>query len=41
MSWGLQRIAVAAVGAAFLAIFAYATLVFVLVAVQAVGSFGQ
>jgi hypothetical protein len=41
MSWGLQRLGVAIVAAAFLAVFAYATLVFVLVAIQAAASFGN
>jgi hypothetical protein len=41
MGWGLQRLAVAAVALAFLAVFAYAILVFVLVAIQAAASFGQ
>jgi hypothetical protein len=41
VGWGLQRLAVAAVAAVFLAVFAYAMLVFVLVAIQAAGTFGQ
>jgi hypothetical protein len=41
MSWGLQRIVVALVGAAFIAVLAYALLVFGMVAVQAIASFGQ
>jgi uncharacterized membrane protein len=41
VGWGLQRLTVVLVATAFGALLAYSLLVFVLVAVQAVGSFGQ
>jgi hypothetical protein len=41
VTWTVQRLAVAIVGVALLAMFAYVGLVFVMVAVQAVASFGQ
>jgi hypothetical protein len=41
VGWGLQRFAVAIGLAAFVAVFAYAILVFVMVAIQAAASFGQ
>jgi hypothetical protein len=39
--WGLQRLALALVATAFGLILAYALLVFVIVAIQGVASFGQ
>jgi hypothetical protein len=41
VGWGLQRLALALVATAFGLVLAYALLVFVIVAVQGVASFGQ
>ena len=41
VGWGLQRLTVVLVATAFAAVLAYATWVFVIVAIQAVASFGQ
>jgi hypothetical protein len=41
VGWGLQRLTIVLVATAFAALLAYSLLVFVLVAVQAVASFGQ
>jgi hypothetical protein len=41
VSWSLQRLIIALMGAAFAVILAYATFIFVLVVIQAVASFGQ
>jgi hypothetical protein len=41
VGWGAQRLALALVATAFAAVLAYAGLVFVIVAIQAVASFGQ
>ena len=41
VGWGLQRLTIVLVATAFAAVLAYATWVFVIVAIQAVASFGQ